>query len=341
MNQTAGRRRGSWMLALPAVMLGTMACAFFGIFGRPPGPVFPHDKHIEEVDCTTCHEGVEDRADAGFPPSEKGCMLCHTEIDKGKPFDKTVAAFLVDGKPRWAKRQVAYSSESEVRFDHSKHVEAEVECKTCHGPVLTGSGPGLRIHGGKARCKDCHSKLERGNDCTVCHKTLRMDQMPPSHKRGWERRHGLESDRMIEGTGETTCAQCHREQTCTTCHQTQAPRSHTNYWRQRGHGVMVSLDRRSCATCHRSDFCNRCHQNTAPRSHRATWGSPQNGHCVGCHLPLQGEGCFTCHKGTPSHQLAAPLPGGHLPSMNCRQCHGLTAPLPHPDNGSTCTSCHK
>jgi hypothetical protein len=71
------------------------------------------------------------------------------------------------------------------------------------------------------------------------------------------------------------------------------------------------------------------------------FGSPQNTHCLSCHLPLQGEGCFTCHKGTPSHQTAAPMPANHLPSMNCRQCHGLTAPLPHPDNGSLCTACHK
>lgn len=333
------RLRGPWMLAMPAILLGTVACAFFGIFGSSSGPIFPHAKHLEEVDCTTCHEGAEDRAAAGFPSSEKGCMLCHGEIDKGKPFEKTVAAFLVDGKPRWLARWDVYAGE--VTFDHSKHVEAELECKACHEPVLTDTGPGLRIRGGKVSCKECHVKTERGNDCAVCHKVLRKDQMPPDHKVSWERRHGFHSDRVIQGTGQTTCEQCHTEQTCTTCHQTQLPKNHTNFWRQRGHAVMVSLNRRSCATCHRSDFCNRCHQNTRPRSHRGLWGSPQNTHCNTCHFPLQGEGCLTCHKGAPSHLMAPPMPAGHLPSMNCRQCHGLTAPLKHPDNGSTCTACHK
>jgi hypothetical protein len=27
--------------------------------------------------------------------------------------------------------------------------------------------------------------------------------------------------------------------------------------------------------------------------------------------------------------------------MNCRQCHGHGAPLPHPDKGDSCTACHK
>jgi hypothetical protein len=335
----AGSLRGPWMLGMPAFLLGTMACALFGFFGDSHGPRFPHAKHLDEVDCTTCHEGAEEHAVAGFPTSEKGCMLCHAEIDKKKPFEKTVAAFLVDGKPVWLTRKTSYGGD--VRFDHSKHIEAELECDACHAPVKTGSGPGLRIHGGKPHCKECHAKTKRGNDCAVCHKVLRKDQMPPSHKVDWQRRHGLQSDRMIENTGQTTCAQCHQEQTCTSCHQQQPPRSHTNYWRQRGHAVMVSIDRSRCATCHRSDFCNRCHQDTRPRSHRGMFGSPQNTHCLSCHLPLQGEGCFTCHKGTPSHQTAAPMPANHLPSMNCRQCHGLTAPLPHPDNGSLCTACHK
>lgn len=336
-----GGLHGRWMVSLLSLMLGTMACAVFGIFSGSPGPVFPHSKHVEEVDCTTCHEGAEDQAAAGFPQSEQGCMLCHTEIDKDKPFERTVAAFLVDGKPRWLKRRDVYGGE--VTFNHAKHIEAEVDCDACHEPVITDSGPGLRIQGGKASCLECHAKTDRGRDCAVCHKVLRIDEKPPSHGFDWKRQHGFHSDRRIEGLGQTTCVQCHKEQTCTTCHQRELPQDHTNFWRQRGHGVMISLDRSRCATCHRSDFCNRCHRETRPRSHRGAFGSPQNTHCFACHLPLQGEGCFTCHKGIPSHQMAAPLPNNHLPSMNCRQCHGLglTAPLPHPDNGTLCIACHK
>jgi hypothetical protein len=271
-------------------------------------------------------------------------MLCHEEIDADKPREKTVAAFLVDGKPTWLRaRPDVYSDEMEVKFSHARHIEAEVDCDACHAAVMEDKGPGLRIRGGKVSCMQCHAKTKLGNDCAVCHRTLRVDQPPRDHGVGWKRMHGAHSERMIKGTGETTCAQCHQEQSCTGCHQTEKPADHTNYWRQRGHGVMVSLDRSRCATCHRSDFCNRCHMHTEPRSHRGAWGSPQNTHCNACHLPLQGTGCYTCHKATPSHLQATPMPPGHLPSMNCRQCHGpgLTAPLPHFDPGTTCTSCHK
>jgi len=55
-----------------------------------------------------------------------------------------------------------------------------------------------------------------------------------------------------------------------------------------------------------------------------------------------GESCFVCHKGTPSHNLAPPMPAfpPHNAAMDCRSCHGVTAPLPHVDNGDSCTFCH-
>jgi hypothetical protein len=57
-------------------------------------------------------------------------------------------------------------------------------------------------------------------------------------------------------------------------------------------------------------------------------------------VPLQGDSCFVCHKGTPSHLMAAPKPPNHSPAMDCRSCHGLSEPLPHFDNGDDCNTCH-
>ena len=139
------------------------------------------------------------------------------------------------------------------------------------------------------------------------------------------------------------CALCHTQSTCVTCHQDQPPQNHNNFFRNRGHGVAASMDRRNCATCHRSDFCNRCHSETKPLSHMPAWGSPVNLHCNGCHFPVAtpGQSCVVCHKGTPSHNFAAPMPPGHNPAMNCRQCHGVTQPLPHSDPGIECILCHR
>jgi hypothetical protein len=124
------------------------------------------------------------------------------------------------------------------------------------------------------------------------------------------------------------CSLCHTESTCTTCHQESPPENHNNFWRIRGHGIAAQMDRGNCATCHRADSCDRCHAEVLPQNH-------------GGRFPLQSNGCIVCHKGTPSHALATPLPPSHNPGMNCRQCHGVDQPLPHVDNGANCTMCHQ
>lgn len=326
-----------------ALAAAATACqGFFTFFGLgPSGPVFPHDKHLEDVDCTSCHEGSEESAEAGFPASEKGCMLCHAEIDAKLPAERKVSAFLVDGKPRWLRRAKSY--DGEVLFDHAKHFEAEVDCEACHSPQTDGKGRGLRLRGGKARCLECHAKTPRKNDCSVCHKVLRHDQMPPDHSRNWKRSHGAHSRQVLIGTGGTTCEQCHQPRSCDRCHQQEAPFNHTNSWRGRSHGLVASIDRTSCTTCHRPDYCVRCHNTTAPRSHRGTFGAPRNNHCVGCHVQSVGQGCGTCHRGFPVHSPGTPLPGNmaHLVAnspIDCLTCH---LGLKHANPGLDCRACHR
>ena len=75
-------------------------------------------------------------------------------------------------------------------------------------------------------------------------------------------------------------------------------------------------------------------------SHTGSFGGTTSNHCVGCHLPLATTECYTCHKSTPSHETATPLPAGHTAGMNCRMCHGHGQPLPHADKGDACSTCH-
>ncbi|MBI4211764.1 MAG: hypothetical protein HY540_03920 [Deltaproteobacteria bacterium] len=165
-----------------------------------------------------------------------------------------------------------------------------------------------------------------------------------SHEAHWVEKHGA----TMKLTGDTfkgNCAMCHSESTCSSCHQQTPPRSHTHYWRLKGHGLAVGLNRSQCFSCHRSnDFCERCHAETQPLSHTGSWGTPSNRHCQNCHFPLTSAGgmqCAVCHKETPSHTLSTPaMPSNakHVTGANCRSCH---APLRHPDNGMTCTTCHQ
>jgi hypothetical protein len=151
--------------------------------------------------------------------------------------------------------------------------------------------------------------------------------------------HGETARARLPGAA-TDCALCHEESSCTSCHLSEPPRDHTQFWRRRGHAQIAAFDRQSCATCHDSDSCDRCHAEARPASHTARWGGVRNDHCFSCHLPLRAEGCFTCHKQAGSHAQAPPRPSDHFPGMDCRQCHGRTAPLPHADDGTDCTVCH-
>jgi len=332
-----GRVRG-----LLATLLALLVSACFLFSSQDPGkPRFSHAIHVgkKHLECIECHGMVYSKEGAGMPNPEV-CSRCHDIPDQKKPPEDRIAARF-DEAGRYMTRPVA-SIPDEVSFSHRFHVyKKEIECSDCHGDVAGSDTIPAESAVTKDQCMTCHSHAGKENKCAECHTKIDQQWAPETHRHAWEKRHG-EVVRSRAGATIHRCSLCHNEPAgCDACHQQREPRSHTNYWRQRGHSVMVSLDRRRCATCHRSDFCNRCHQYTRPRSHRGGFGSPQNRHCVTCHLPLKGEGCFTCHKGTPSHGPATPMPPGHLPSMNCRQCHGLGAPLPHPDPGVECTACHR
>jgi len=330
-----------------AVAFYGSACAIIGLFGgEQKGPTFPHAPHAEELDCTSCHLGAEDEVSAGLPENENGCMLCHEDIDEEKPFEKTVAALLVDGKPYWLSRPSSYGEGQQgrdIKFSHGAHYEAEVECRSCHGTPTGTEGPDLKLHGGKRACLECHAKTERGNDCSVCHEVLRANEPPPDHENLWQRLHGVASRTMIPGMGETTCAQCHTEDSCNQCHQLVPPQDHTNFWRRRGHGLTASIDRSNCAVCHDTDYCVRCHQATQPVSHRGAWGPPANRHCTGCHLPPVGLGCGVCHRNFPMHPPGPPPPANnaHMNAnspFDCLVCH---VGLSHGNPGGDCRFCHQ
>jgi hypothetical protein len=326
--------------ALVMAAIAVAAC----VFSAPSntGPMFSHQLHatVIKLDCALCHNGAASADRAGMPPAEL-CLVCHGHEapDVGRPAPEVPALF--EQPPRLRVHQVA-SLPDDVIFSHRVHVqEYGLGCADCHGDVGSSAviPPDSAVP--KDECMGCHAERGKRNDCAACHRLIDRSWRPPSHDNAWEMRHG---DVMRSGdtASANRCEMCHTETTsCRTCHEQQAPRDHTHYWRLRGHGIAVSIDRERCETCHRTDFCTTCHAETRPISHRAGYGSPQNRHCANCHFPARQAGCETCHKEPSSHLLATPLPSWHLPSMNCRACHGQGVPLPHFDSGDTCTLCHR
>ena len=272
-------------------------------------------------------------------PSQPQCMLCHAELDEQRPPERQVATLFVDGQYQ---RDPRAALSDELIFSHASHVAAGASCTTCHGALEESDRLGPEVAVSMGECRACHLEQPAPPDqCAVCHTAIGTDWVPPGHELQWRELHGAAS-RADTGGAHNDCSLCHTESTCSACHREEPPVNHTNHWRRRGHGITASMDRVGCATCHQSDYCNRCHAETEPVSHKGMWGGTKSTHCLSCHFPLSAEeGCGVCHKSTPSHLLATPQPPDHVPGMNCLQCHGLSAPLPHVEKGDDCTLCHK
>lgn len=337
---SAGIRRPSRAAAfLFASGLCLTGCMIAGVLEGAKKPfAFSHRVHIAEtgLGCADCHRVSEKGEKPGMPIAQQ-CALCHDDQDKDKPEDHKVANLFENKQYKAAH---AGALDAEVRFTHKAHVAREgEECTSCHAALAESDviSSGMKLD--MDACSACHTKKGASNDCAVCHTRIRADTPPASHGLGWKADHG----RVFRSCGakeEQRCSLCHEEASCERCHRAEEPANHTNYFRLRSHGLFASMDRQKCATCHEPDSCERCHSETRPRNHVGSFGAPRDGHCLTCHEPLANETCSACHHDTPSHALGTPKPADHLPSMNCRQCHGNGQPLPHADNGMNCNACH-
>jgi hypothetical protein len=338
--RSARRRDLAGATLAAGALLGIALASCLGV--RNGTPTFPHSVHVDgmKLQCTFCHATVRTADMPTMPPPEI-CAPCHDELDRGVPPERRIAAFYEPGG-RY-RRAAPKALAADVVYSHRDHVgTAKLDCAECHAQVIAADHIVLDDVNRKPDCMQCHA--DRGfdnNDCSRCHRQIDRSWRPHSHAQSWADNHG-EIVRRSEQANEHRCSLCHDQATsCQACHQTRLPRSHDDFFRLRGHGMLAALDRSRCYTCHRTDSCEQCHTETRPLSHRGGFGAPQHRHCTNCHFPLADTGCRVCHRATPGHQQAAPMPPSHTPAMNCRLCHGNGQPLPHVDGGQPCTICHQ
>jgi hypothetical protein len=345
--------RAVGLIALLA-FLAAAGCMLAGRGDARAKFAFSHEKHVVEqhLECINCHADAG-RLDKPGLPSPDACSVCHDEVDAQKPPEKSIAT-LFDGETYRASH--AASLAGEIVFSHKRHAAA-IQCSACHRGIESNERIVPSMHLAMSDCTSCHAERHvaqpavsagaaaggASSQCAVCHREVRADVAPPTHEHNWKRMHG----QCVRSRSDATvdrCSLCHSDSTCVQCHREEAPENHNAFWHLRGHGLAAMADRQNCAACHEADSCARCHAESPPRNHVGMWGAPHDTHCLSCHFPLRQQGCVACHAGTPSHLSAAPKPNDpvHVRGLNCRQCHapGLTAPLPHVDNGDDCNACH-
>jgi len=308
---------------------------------------FSHKPHVvgEEIKCDICHKTAAKEAAAGMP-AFKSCNKCHESIDAKKAPERGIKNFLVGDKPEWSHitEFKTYASDS-IKFSHKTHVDAKVQCTTCHKGVENATSITSKLRVTMKECIDCHTTTHVGdnvrNNCVICHTSISKESKPPNHAVNWKQLHGREAELIGKGMV-GSCEVCHTQATCIKCHKEEAPTTHTNYWRERGHAVIADSERSECKVCHTEDSCLRCHQTITPQSHKGNYAAQ---HCAACHFPLKQEGCIACHKNANSHFEAAHLPSNQVhktaTDATCRNCHFGFKMLPHIDDGGSCLICHK
>jgi hypothetical protein len=163
-----GQRADVFTTARPTA--GAAVREFFGL--RPPAiqPIqFPHNTHVErKVPCAYCHQRADKGAAAGLP-GMKLCMTCHQAIATDRPRIKEIAGLNAKGLDLDWQRVYGFVAESHVRFVHSAHVRAKVECATCHGDVAKQTVAQQNVRLTMGFCVKCHNAQKASIDCVMCH----------------------------------------------------------------------------------------------------------------------------------------------------------------------------
>jgi hypothetical protein len=152
---------------------GDAAKHFLNIRPKPQQPIdFPHKIHqVDEIGigCAECHTGVTRGARAGIP-SVNACMFCHEGLgDAADARIKSLRDYAKRGEDIPWQRVYGFLEEAHVRFNHAPHIQAKVECATCHGDLTQMTVAQRVVDHTMGFCINCHKQKGASNDCLTCH----------------------------------------------------------------------------------------------------------------------------------------------------------------------------
>jgi hypothetical protein len=167
-------------LALAVLAAATVAFtqSFSVSLGGTKGPtqpiLFSHKIHAGKLgmDCLYCHNGALVSPVANIP-AVGTCMGCHKIAMTDRPEVRKLTEYYNRGEvPPWKE---VYKLPEHVKFNHKRHVRANIQCEECHGPVkemdVVYQWSSLKM----GWCVTCHRqklndpKFPASMDCLVCH----------------------------------------------------------------------------------------------------------------------------------------------------------------------------
>jgi hypothetical protein len=146
---------------------------------EPEQPIaFSHALHAGDyqISCLYCHGGAERSRHAGVPAASV-CMNCHSKVLPDSPEIKKIATAIETNTPiEWVK---VHRLPDFAWFDHSRHVNAGVQCQSCHGAVEQMVRVKQEQTMTMGWCLSCHRAtandpanagiLAPPSDCAACH----------------------------------------------------------------------------------------------------------------------------------------------------------------------------
>jgi hypothetical protein len=139
---------------------------------EPPAPVQPlpysHKTHLAlGLTCKVCHVNPEAGKLMTYPAAT-ACMTCHATVAADRPAIQKLAAAAASGAAiPWVR---VYQVPDYVYWKHGPHLEADVPCEECHGPVATRDVIARETNvTTMAGCLACHNKRQVFTDCGDCH----------------------------------------------------------------------------------------------------------------------------------------------------------------------------
>ena len=163
------------LLAVDAVQAQQPAPAMPAVQGNPaphPAPEQPlpysHKTHVGlGLACRLCHVNPAPGTEMTFPATST-CMNCHATVVTDRPAIKKLAEYAHSKQPiPWVR---VYKVLPGVTWTHRKHLQAGVQCDTCHGAVgeLQAMSETTAVTA-MASCIGCHEARGVSAACAVCH----------------------------------------------------------------------------------------------------------------------------------------------------------------------------